>query len=96
MLLIGIAYATESQGNVDIAKRDIIEDCEEVDELGLCITNEEVTSVTERIMKTTGKMGNSIAVNAGMDGDKAIISLIIFVGAIVVVIGLVIITVMGG
>ena len=35
ILLLGIAYATK--GNVDIMKKDIIDDCEEINEFGECV-----------------------------------------------------------
>ena len=82
ILLISPVFA-ETKGNPDILKRNIIDDCEGIDEFGNCILNEETESVPDRITGTITKVGNAAAVNLGIPNSTEIV--IIIIVAIIVI-----------
>ena len=78
VLLIGIAYATK--GNVDIMKKDIIDKCEEINEFGDCIIQEEIEPVPEQVAGTFSRVGLSIANSFGINESTEILTFIIIIG----------------
>ncbi len=85
LLLISPVFA-QTQGNPDILKRLIIDDCEGIDEFGNCITNEEIKSVPDRITGTITKVGNAAAVGLGIPNSTEIVIILIVVIIVVAIV----------
>lgn len=76
-LFIGFAYAAD--GNPDILKKKLIADCEEINELGDCVTQKEIEPVTKQASQTFSRVGLSIANSLGVpDFGNALIFLMAF------------------
>lgn len=86
LLLIIPAFAVETKGNPDILKRNIIDDCEGIDEFGNCITNEEPEPITQKLTKTITSIGTTAAVNVGLPGSIDIVVIMILAVIVVVII----------
>ena len=88
ILLCGTAYAVK--GNIDIMKKDIIDECEELDEFGNCVTKKEATPVVEKTAKTFSKVGVSIANSLGLDaGVFTFLFVVVVVVIVLIILGIV-------
>lgn len=82
LLLLGIAYA--AKGNIDIMKKDLIDDCEEITEFGDCIIQEEIEPVTTQFTTTSGRIGLSIATSLGIQDSANVIIFLVSMGTLVI------------
>lgn len=85
LLLVSPAFA-DTKGNPDILKRNIIDDCEGIDEFGNCILNEETEPINERLTRTITKMGTSTATGLGIPESSDLVIVAIIVIALIAIV----------
>ncbi len=84
LLLVSPVFA-DTKGNPDILKRNIIDDCQGVDEFGNCILNEETEPINERLTRTITKMGTSTATGLGIPESSDLVIVAIIIIAVVAI-----------
>lgn len=67
--LLLIANFIFAGADVDTLKKNIIDDCQEIDELGRCVPENEPENVIEKGTKLTNNLSESVTYGLGLEDD---------------------------
>ena len=87
LLMLIIPVFAETKGNPDILKRQIIDECEGIDEFGDCIVNQEIEPINEKLTRNVSSLGQSTATNLGIGGSAELVTIfiiLVLIGAFIV------------